>query len=135
MLKAGVDIVGFLEMIGTSQKVLDYMRNSEAGYYALSYACYKIATPFRYTVTVGGTTMAVAKLQNTGYLKPSSQLREGLKKNYDEGKENLKDKYEEGKENLMDRYDDTKEDFIDIYQDQRRKRLKNIEEIMKKRKG
>ena len=26
MLKAGVDIVGFLEMIGTSQKVLDYMR-------------------------------------------------------------------------------------------------------------
>ena len=79
--------------------------------------------------------MAVAKLQNTGYLKPSSQLRERLKKNYDEGKENLKDKYEEGKENLMEKYDDTKEDFSDMYQDQRRKRLKNIEEIMKKRKG
>ena len=27
MLKSGVDIVGFLEMIGTSQKVLDYMRS------------------------------------------------------------------------------------------------------------
>ena len=62
--------------------------------------------------------MAVAKLQHTGYLKPSSKLREGLKKNYDEGKENLKDKYEEGKENLMEKYDDTKEDFIDMYQDQ-----------------
>merc|ERR1711879_797250 len=120
MLKSGVDIVGALEFVGTSEKLLGFLRNSEAGYYALSYACYKKATPFRYTVTVGGTTMAVAKLQHTGYLKPSSKLREGLKKNYDEGKENLKDKYEEGKENLMDRYDDTKEDFIDIYQDQRR---------------
>ena len=27
MLKSGVDIVGFLEMIGTSQKILDYMRS------------------------------------------------------------------------------------------------------------
>jgi len=133
MLKSGVDIVGFLEMIGTSQKVLDYMRNSEAGYYALSYACYKIATPIRYTVTVGGTTMAVTKLQNTGYLKPSSKLREGLKKNYDEGKENLKEKYEEGMEDLKEKYDDKKEDFIDMYQEQRKKRLKKIEEMMRKR--
>jgi len=133
MLKSGVDIVGFLEMIGTSQKVLDYMRNSEAGYYALSYACYKIATPIRYTVTVGGTTMAVSKLQNTGYLKPSSKLREGLKKNYDEGKENLKEKYDEGIEELKEKYDDKKEDFIDMYQEQRKKRLRRIEELMGKR--
>ena len=57
MLKSGVDIVGALEYMGTSEKILSYMRNSEAGYYALSYACYKIATPLRYTVTVGGTTV------------------------------------------------------------------------------
>ena len=47
MLKSGVDIVGFLELLGTSQRVLDYLGNSEAGYLALSYACYKIATPVR----------------------------------------------------------------------------------------
>ena len=86
--------------------------------------CYFSLT--RYTVTVGGTTMAVAKLQNTGYLKPSSQLRKGLKKNYNEGKENLKEKYDDTKENLMEKYDDTKEDIIDLYQDQRKKRLKKI---------
>ena len=57
MLKSGVDIVGVLENMGTSEKILNYMRNSEAGYIALSYACYKIATPARYAVTVGGTTL------------------------------------------------------------------------------
>ena len=63
MLKSGVDIVGALEYVGTSEKILSYLRNSDAGYYALSYACYKIATPVRYTVTVAGTTVAITKLQ------------------------------------------------------------------------
>ena len=56
-LKSGVDIVGLLERLGTSERILDYLRHSEAGYIALSYACYKIATPARYAVTVGGTTL------------------------------------------------------------------------------
>ena len=54
-----MDIVGVLEAMGTSEKILNYMRNSEAGYIALSYACYKIATPARYAVTVGGTTLGI----------------------------------------------------------------------------
>ena len=56
-LKSGVDIAGLLERLGTSERILDYLRHSEAGYIALSYACYKIATPARYAVTVGGTTL------------------------------------------------------------------------------
>ena len=56
-LKSGVDIAGLLERLGTSDWILDYLRHSEAGYIALSYACYKIATPARYAVTVGGTTL------------------------------------------------------------------------------
>ena len=56
-LKSGVDIVGLLERLGTSERILDYLRHSEAGYIALSYACYKLATPARYAVTVGGTTL------------------------------------------------------------------------------
>ena len=58
LLKSGVDIIYFLETIGTSEKIINYMRNSEAGYIALSYACYKIATPARYAVTVGATTFS-----------------------------------------------------------------------------
>ena len=64
MLKSGVDIVGVLEAMGTSEKILNYMRNSEAGYIALSYACYKIATPARYAVTVGGTTIGTKMFHN-----------------------------------------------------------------------
>ena len=64
MLKSGVDIVGVLEHMGTSEKILNYMRNSEAGYIALSYACYKIATPARYAVTVGGTTLGQLVVNN-----------------------------------------------------------------------
>ena len=64
MLKSGVDIVGVLETLGTSEKILNYMRNSEAGYIALSYACYKIATPARYAVTVGGTTLGQLVVNN-----------------------------------------------------------------------
>ena len=56
MLKSGVDIIYYLEAIGTSERIVNYMKNSEAGYIALSYACYKIATPARYAVTVGATT-------------------------------------------------------------------------------
>ena len=115
MLKSGVDIVGVLEALGTSERILNFLRNSDAGYYALSYACYKIATPARYAVTVGGTTigtyidcrifycvsdmifLAIAKLKNTGYLKSTSEMANKLKstkQNLKEGKEKLKDDLE-----------------------------------------
>ena len=66
-LKSGVDIVGLLERLGTSERILDYLRHSEAGYIALSYACYKIATPARYAVTVGGTTLGTEQCQHSEY--------------------------------------------------------------------
>ena len=56
LLKSGVDIVGVLENLGTSERIMNFLKESEVGYIALSYACYKIATPARYTVTLGGTT-------------------------------------------------------------------------------
>jgi len=107
MLKSGVDIVGMLEAIGTSDRILDYLRNSEAGYYALSYACYKIATPARYTVTVGGTTLTIAKLKDTGYLKSTSEFAEKMKDKSDDMKE--KYKYEERKDKMEDKLEDLKE--------------------------
>ena len=100
-LKSGVDIVGLLESLGTSERILDYLRHSEAGYIALSYACYKIATPARYAVTVGGTTLAISKLKDTGYLKSTSevasQLRES-KKAMQETKDKIKEDLEKRKD-------------------------------------
>jgi len=94
LLKSGVDIVGFLHKLGTSQAIVDYL-NSDAGYLALSYACYKIASPFRYTVTVAGTSVTVGKLKDTGYLKSSSEIRGNIKVKYDEKKEKIEDRREE----------------------------------------
>jgi len=68
--KSGVDIVPLLEKIGASEKILGYMRNNNAGYFAIAYAMYKVASPARYFVTVGGTTISINYLKKRGYIKP-----------------------------------------------------------------
>lgn len=52
---SGVDIVALLEWMNVSDRVVAPFRNghSKTGYLAISYALYKIATPLRYTVTLG----------------------------------------------------------------------------------
>ncbi|XP_042879219.1 protein FAM210A-like isoform X2 [Penaeus japonicus] len=77
--KSGVDIVPMMEKLGAGEKILSHLRNSNAGYYAIAYAMYKIATPARYTVTIGGTTLSINYLKKRGYIKPvpsSEQLKE-----------------------------------------------------------
>ncbi|XP_028044908.1 uncharacterized protein C18orf19 homolog A isoform X2 [Monomorium pharaonis] len=68
----GVDVVQLLEYMNFSEKYVDLVRNSNAGNWAIIYALYKIFTPLRYTVTVGGTTMAIRQLSKLGYVKPLS---------------------------------------------------------------
>merc|ERR1712098_1007740 len=77
----------------------------------MGYACYKIATPIRYTVTVGGTTIAIAKLKDTGYLKSTSEMSERMKDKRDDMKE--KYNYEERKDMIEDKFDDIKERAVD----------------------
>jgi hypothetical protein len=50
---SGVDVIALLESAGISEKVISPLRDSSAGYIALAYALYKIATPVRYTITLG----------------------------------------------------------------------------------
>ncbi|KYN06359.1 Angiotensin-converting enzyme [Cyphomyrmex costatus] len=71
-VRNGVDIVQLLEYMNFSEKYIDLLRNSSAGNLAITYALYKIFTPLRYTVTVGGTTMAIRYLSKLGYVKPLS---------------------------------------------------------------
>ena len=85
------------------------MRGSEAGYYALAYACYKVATPIRDTVTVGGTTFTVTKLTQTGYLRTSKEMAtkvkdraDDLNERYPTRKEDIKEKYEERKDKIKE---------------------------------
>lgn len=72
LAKSGVDIASLLESIGAGEKLVEKLRNSNStmGYIAIAYALYKIATPVRYTVTLGGTTISIKYLKDWGYIKP-----------------------------------------------------------------
>lgn len=97
------------------------------GYVALAYALYKIATPIRYTVTLGeysyatptfilrnvhdvfivlfvsgGTTISIKYLQAWGYIKPIPS-REKLKEMYLVKKDGLQDMYTETRLELKHR--------------------------------
>ncbi|XP_011147108.1 uncharacterized protein LOC105187795 isoform X2 [Harpegnathos saltator] len=75
-VRNGVDIVQLLEYMNFGEKYVDLVRNSGAGNWAITYALYKIFTPLRYTVTVGGTTMAIRRLSKLGYVKALSFKRQ-----------------------------------------------------------
>lgn len=123
--KSGVDIIPLMEKLGAGEKILSHLQSSNAGYYAIAYALYKIATPARYTVTVGGTTISINYLKKRGYIKPvpsSEQLKEmyeGKKEEFIERKEELVERYQERKEEMVDRYQEKKEEIIDRYQERR----------------
>ena len=50
MCKSGVDVAALLQTCGVSEAYVEKLSNSEMGYAALAYACYKIATPARYLI-------------------------------------------------------------------------------------
>ena len=48
LCKSGIDVGAILQTFGASETYVEKLSNSEMGYFALAYACYKIATPVRY---------------------------------------------------------------------------------------
>lgn len=97
------------------------------GYLAISYAMYKIATPLRYTVTLGGTTLSIKYLREWGYIKPVPS-KEQLKEMYQVKKESFKETIQETKEELRQRKDQLKERKDNIFGDyvNFKKELKDI---------
>jgi len=109
MCKSGIDVAALLQTFGVSEAYVEKLSNSEMGYAALAYACYKIATPARYTVTVGGTTMTVKYLSDLGYLKTSHEVAEQFKEKADTMKQDVKDitdDMRERQEKLKDEWSD-----------------------------
>uniref|UniRef100_A0A8D8W288 Protein FAM210A n=1 Tax=Cacopsylla melanoneura TaxID=428564 RepID=A0A8D8W288_9HEMI len=116
LAKSGVDIVAVMKMLGFSETLTSKLEqgHSTSAYLALAYALYKIATPLRYTVTLGGTTYSINKLKELGYIKPIPP-KEKLVEMYEEKKEQLKEKSDQIKERIQDnkvmiqeRYQDNK---------------------------
>ena len=66
----GVDVVPLLQWLGASEKMIAPFTKTGVGYAAVAYLLYKLATPLRYTVTIGGTHLSVRYLRRWGYLPP-----------------------------------------------------------------
>lgn len=68
--QSGVDIPTLLQQVHVSEKIIESVKNSNMGHLAIAYLCYKIATPLRYAVTLGGTTVTIKYLVQAGYIRP-----------------------------------------------------------------
>ncbi|XP_068621156.1 uncharacterized protein C18orf19 homolog A [Battus philenor] len=99
-VSSGVDVIGLLENFNVSENLLSPLRDSSAGYFAIAFALYKLATPLRYAVTVGGTTYAIKKLQTLGWIRPVPS-RERIKEMIQERKENLQGRIHESKQHYQ----------------------------------
>ncbi|XP_053670709.1 uncharacterized protein C18orf19 homolog A, partial [Anopheles nili] len=99
---SGVDVIAILESLGVSETLINPVRDSSLGHIAIAYLLYKIATPARYTVTLGGTTISIKYLEQWGYIKPiPSKAR--LVQMYKDKKENIQEKIAEKKQDFKDR--------------------------------
>ncbi|KAM9024556.1 protein FAM210A isoform 1-T2 [Ara ararauna] len=105
----GVNIVPFLELIGLPDTVVNILKNSQSGNALTAYALYKIATPARYTVTLGGTSIAVKYLRKHGYMSTPPPVKEYIQDRMGETKDKITEKMEETKEKITEKMEETKE--------------------------
>lgn len=107
----GVNVVPFLEFIGLPETVVGLLRDSQSGYALTAYAMYKIATPARYTVTLGGTSLTVKYLRKHGYVSTPPPVKEYIQDKMEETRERLSGKMEETKERFSEKMEETRELF------------------------
>nr|XP_046194344.1 uncharacterized protein C18orf19 homolog B-like [Oncorhynchus gorbuscha]XP_046194345.1 uncharacterized protein C18orf19 homolog B-like [Oncorhynchus gorbuscha] len=129
----GVNVVPFLELIGLPEKIVGLLNHSSGGYALTAYAMYKIATPARYTVTLGGTSFSVQYLRKHGYFSTPPPVKEYLQDRMDETREKLTEKMEETKELFSEKMEETKELLSEKMEDTK-ERLSGISEKMEETK-
>ncbi|XP_022609373.1 protein FAM210A [Seriola dumerili] len=105
----GVNVLPFLEMIGLPESLVGLLRDSSSGYALTAYAMYKIATPARYTVTLGGTSLSVQYLRKHGYLSTPPPVKDYIQDKMEETKEKFTEKMEETKGRFSEKMEETKE--------------------------
>ncbi|KAM6909883.1 protein FAM210A-like [Xenentodon cancila] len=124
----GVNVVPFLEMIGLPESLVGLLRDSSSGYALTAYAMYKIATPARYAVTLGGTSLSVQYLRKHGYMSTPPPVKEYLQDKMEETKEKLTEKMEETKERFSEKMEETKERISEKMEETKDKLSEKIQE-------
>ncbi|XP_030378046.1 uncharacterized protein C18orf19 homolog A [Scaptodrosophila lebanonensis] len=77
--KSGVDVPALLQYVHLSETIIEKVQGSDMGHYAIAYLCYKVATPLRYALTLGGTTVSIKYLVQAGHIKPIPSKSQLLK--------------------------------------------------------
>lgn len=105
----GINVVPFLEFIGLPESIVNILKNSESGNVLTAYALYKIATPVRYTVTLGGTSISVKYLRKYGYMSTPPLVKDYIQDKMEETKERLSEKMEETRDMISEKMEETKD--------------------------
>ncbi|XP_060100036.1 protein FAM210A [Heteronotia binoei] len=105
----GVNVVPFLEFLGMPESIVNILKNSQSGNLITAYAMYKVATPARYAVTIGGTSLAVKYLRKHGYISTPPPVKEFIQDRMEETKERLSGKMEETRDMISGKMEETKE--------------------------
>uniref|UniRef100_G3UQ11 Family with sequence similarity 210 member A n=1 Tax=Meleagris gallopavo TaxID=9103 RepID=G3UQ11_MELGA len=113
----GVNVVPFLELIGLPDSIVDILKNSQSGNALTAYALYKIATPARYTVTLGGTSFTVKYLRKSGYMSTPPPVKEYLQDRMEETKDKITEKMEETKDKITGKMEETKDKITEKIQE------------------
>uniref|UniRef100_A0A1A7YKS0 Family with sequence similarity 210, member A n=1 Tax=Iconisemion striatum TaxID=60296 RepID=A0A1A7YKS0_9TELE len=124
----GVNVVPFLEMIGLPESLVDLLRDSSSGYALTAYAIYKIATPARYAVTLGGTSLSVQYLRKHGYLSTPPPVKEYFQDKMEETKEKLTEKMEETRDRFTEKMEETKERISEKMEETKDKLSEKLQE-------
>lgn len=88
----------------------------------------QIATPARYTVTLGGTSLLVQYLRKHGYLSTPPPVKDYIQDKMEETKEKLTEKMEETKEKLTEKMEETKERLSEKMEETKDKLSEKLQE-------
>lgn len=132
---SGVDIISILESMNMSETIIRPLRDSSMGYIAVAYALYKIATPARYAVTLGGTTISINYLKKWGYIKPVPS-KERLKEMYREKRDEFIYRTDQMKgSKVLDEFEKSLKSAKDQIQDKKAHIVGNLQKDLKDTQG
>lgn len=130
-----------MEYYEFSETIIKPLRNSHLGHIAVAYFLYKVATPARYAVTLGGTTFAINFLSQRGIIKPMLsrdqmmkiykdkrlEMKERVadkKQEFKDKRQSLREKVEDKKQELREKVEDKKQELRDRKQEFKDKYMK-----------
>jgi len=86
--RQGINVIPLLEWLNVGESYINPLRGN-AGYIATTVVLVKLATPLRYSATIGGTLGVIKYLRKEGKMEPVA-AEDRLSSMYKEGSENIK---------------------------------------------